>query len=171
MKITGLEAGTDNRFIVKLTSCHVVAGLSKIISATTIPNPSTNLKINSTHFIGFTLLWDLPSVDTDPNVNNYQYNITVSNQQGNENYEFTTTSLTYTTRRLNPYTTFTVSMKSEINNVVSVPSPQITIRTTTTTCSNFIDLSSHLHIENLELNSQEIEVAHFYCDVMLAIVW
>ena len=170
IEITDLEAGTDNKFMVKLTSCHVVAGLSKIISATTIPNPPTNLRINSTHFNGFTLLWDPPSVDTDPNVNNYQYNITVSNQQGNENYEFTTTSLTYTTHHLNPDTTYTVSMKSTINNVVSDPSLQITIRTTVTTCSNFIDLSSHLHIENLDLNSQEIEVAHFYCDAGYSLV-
>ena len=145
IETTDLEAGTDNRFMVKLTSCHVVAGLSKIISATTIPNPPTNLRINSTYFNGFTLLWDPPSVDTDPNVNNYQYNITVTNEQGNENYEFTSTSITYSIHQLNPDTTYTVSVKSQINDVVSNPTSQITIRTTTTTCSNFIDLSSHLH--------------------------
>ena len=170
IEITDLEAGTDNKFMVKLTSCHVVAGLSKIIAATTIPNPPTNFRISSTYFNGFTAMWDPPSVDTDPNVNNYQYNITVSNQQGNENYEFTTTSLTYTTHRLNPDTSYTVFLKSQINDVVSDPTPQVTIRTTMTTCSNFLDLSSHLHIEKLELNSQQIEVAHFHCDAGYSLV-
>ena len=170
IEITGLEAGTDNKFMVKLTSCHVVAGLSKIISATTIPNRPSNFRISSTYFNGFTAVWDPPSVDTDPNVNDYQYVITVSNQQGNENYEFTTTSLTYTTHRLNPDTSYTVFLKSQINDVVSDSTPQVTLRTTTTPCLNFLDLSPHLYIEKLELNSQQIEVAHFHCDAGYSLV-
>ena len=165
IEITDIDAGTNNMFIVKLTSCHVVAGLSLVISATTIPNPPTNVRTNSTYFYGFTLLWDPPSVDTDPNVNNYQYNITVSSEQGNENYEFTSTSIAYSVHQLNPDTMYTVSVKSMINDVVSDPSSQITVRTSTTTCSNFINLPSHLHIKKIELNSQQVEVAHFHCDV------
>ena len=76
----------------------------------------------------------------DPNVNNYQYNITLSNQQENENNEFTTTSLIYTTHRLNPDTSYKVFLKSQINDVASHPTPQVTIRTTMTTCSNFLHL-------------------------------
>ena len=170
IEITDLEAGTDNTFMVKLTSCHVVAGLSNIISATTIPNPPTNFRISSTYFNGFTAVWDPPSVDTDPNVNYYQYVITVSNQQGNENYEFTTTSLTYTTHRLNPDTSYTVFLKSQINDVVSDSTPQVTLRTTTTPCLNFLDLSPHLYIEKLELILQLIEVAHFHCDAGYSLV-
>ena len=83
-------------------------------------------------------MWDPLSVETDPNVNNYQYNITLSNQQENEIYEFTTTSLIYTTHRLNPDTSYTVFLKSHINDVASDPTPQVTIRTTMTTCSNFL---------------------------------
>ena len=170
IEITDLDAGTDNRFMVKLTSCHVVAGLSLIISATPIPNPPTNFRINSTYFNGFTLLWDPPSVDTDPNVNNYQYNITLSNEQGNENYEFTSMSITYSIHQLNPDTTYTVSVKSMISDVVSDPSSQVMVRTSTTTCSNFINLPSYLHIEKIDLNSQQVEVAHFHCDVGYSLV-
>ena len=140
IEITNLEAGTDNKFMVKLTSCHVVAGLSNIISAATIPNPPTNFRISSTYFNGFTAVWDPPSVVTDSNVSNYQYNITLLNQQENENYEFTTTSLIYTTHHLNPDTSYTVFLKSQINDVTSDSTPQVTIRTTTTTCSTFLHL-------------------------------
>ena len=170
IEITNLKAGVANRFLVKLTSCQVVVGMSLLIPVTTTPNSPANVVTISKFFNGFTLAWDSPSVTTDPNVNEYVYNITVSDQQGNENYEFTSTTTSFTTHELNSDITYIVSVKSMINDVFSDPSSQVTIRTSTTTCSNFINLPSHLSIERLELNSQQVDVAHFYCDVGYSLV-
>ncbi|XP_033647599.1 uncharacterized protein LOC117307061 [Asterias rubens] len=161
--VNNLAAGSTHSFTLILSSCELNVAISPLLYGTIPPNQPTGL-IADPLLDGFVIHWNPPTSLTDPSVQDYEYNVRIwSVEQAGDNFEQTTNSSNISVFSLIPETEYHISVSSLVYNTTNTPA-QITIRTGKNTCTNLVNLPSHLRIEDSTRNEQGYIVAIVSCE-------
>ena len=156
--------GVENTFFVSLTACGQIVALSPPVSYMTPPSPPTHLVASAIQFDGFILSWTSPDSNTDPQVDSYNYIITVERVDGaaESPVKFIANSTSYTTYSLSPESDYRVTVASQFKSIKSIQSSPVQVRTGKNHCNNFQNLSTGLKIVKF-ITTRSSLIATFAC--------